>query len=192
MGPIEDVLSGGLRRRLLLFPIVAGLALGGAAPGFASTGRRATLAKRRPLAEARYRAGVDFYARGAYTEALVAFQDAVRLDPGDRAARAAANRVRSELGRHAATYSPGASVWRLRPEPPADRGEASVLAGLAQFVHFERTLGDSRNQQGAQQAMLGRVAQLLAERRMSRARGRPFAREKELHALARRLPAAQS
>lgn len=188
MKSIEDAVSGGLRRRRLIFPIVAGLILGAA--GVAAA-RRAPLAKRRPMAEARYRAGVDFYARGAYTEALVAFQDAVRLDPHDPAARAAANRVRSELGRHAPTYSPGSSVWRLQPDPPPERG-GGVLAGLAQFVHFERTLGDSRNEQGAQQAMLGRVAQLLAERRISRERGRPFARESELHALARRLPAAQS
>lgn len=192
MESIDDVLNGRLRRRLLFFPIVAGLMFGVAGAGLAAAGRGAAPAKRRPLAEARYRAGVDFYARGAYTEALVAFQDAVRLDPGDRASRAAANRVRLELGRHAGTYAPGSSVWRMQPESPADRDGGSLLAGLAQFVHFERTLGDSRNQQGAQQAMLGRVAQLLAERRILRTRGRPFARENELHALARRLPDAQS
>lgn len=56
------------------------------------------------LARRRYQAGVDLYAAGRYPEAMVAFQDAVRLNPQDRAAKLALARVRTEADRSSAAF----------------------------------------------------------------------------------------
>jgi hypothetical protein len=185
MGAIKDASRGELRRRLLPCPLVAGLIFLGVSSGFAEVKERPPGNGRESLAQARYTVGVDLYARGEFSQALVAFQDAVRLDPRDRSARAAVNRVQMELGRR---VQPGAPVWRTRPKEAESEGGGPLLEVLVGLLNFERAVGDPVNDQGAQQAKLGRIAQLLGERRVSRARGLSFAREEELHALSRRLP----
>ena len=135
-------------------------------------------------AEARYQAGVDDYSHGRYSEALVAFQDALTLDPNDRAARAAVDRLRAERIRP----EPAESAAAARRSPPlVAEFDELPLGRFRSLVEFERTLGDARNQQGEVLARQGRIAQLLAERRLSLARHRAFRKNAELHALSRRL-----
>lgn len=136
----------------------------------------------RSEADAFYQSGIDRYAAGRYAEALAAFDEALRRDPGDRAARIAANRVRAELAMEGTPRTGVVSV-RETQEPE----EATVLERVLQAVRFEVTVGDERERLGRAQAMQGRIAQLLAERRNARSRGLRFAKEAELHALSRRL-----
>jgi hypothetical protein len=176
------------RARPLLLAALTGVCLfeGGAA----SAGR---LASRKALhaaeAEVRYQAGVDCYADGRFSEALVAFQDALRLNPNDEAARAAVDRLRSEQARAAAQRPAAASHPALRRMGGEDD---SFVAKVERYLLFERTVGDARNQQGELLAKQGRIAQLLVERKVSRALRRAFEKDAELHALSRRLPVSMS
>ncbi len=135
-----------------------------------------------------YDAGVDQYAHGRFPQALASFREAVRLDPADRTARIAANRVREELamtateGREGGPQAPPAN-WSL---PPMERG-GSFLSVLAGLFSIERTVGDERNREGRLLAMRGRIAQLESEKEIARAYGRKFKKDAELHALSRRL-----
>lgn len=168
------------RRRLLLLSAAAALLLCGAGAGAA--GRAAGRPFRSERAESFYQEGVGRYARGAFPEALTAFEAALRLEPDNKRAKAAAARVRQEIsesGRPAAAPP-------VRPAPPED--EESFWDRLARFARLERTVGDARNRLGQVRAMQGRIAQLLNERRVARAQRRKFTKDAELHALARRLP----
>jgi len=135
-----------------------------------------------PEAERHYQAGMKFYVAGAKDRALASFRQALRLAPRDPSARAAVNRLEVEL------MSP------TRPEParPEELGEDPVEVFAAQvvgFVMFEETLGEARSKTGTLEAMQGRVAQLLAERKRAKSKGLAFAKERELRAMVRRLPA---
>lgn len=141
---------------------------------------------RRALVQARYRAGVELRARGRASEALVAFEDAVLLDPGDTTARTALRRLRAEISRRAATLPTASGERGPRSRAVAAEDAVSPAIGLMDLIRFERTVAELRDWRGEQRAMQGRIAQLLAERRVCRAQGRTFTRERELHALCRR------
>ncbi len=162
---------------------LAGLLLSLGAPAVAQSPPPERPAAERAAADASYQAGVDLYAEGRLSEALVLFESALRRDPGNGAARIAAERVRAELAMAGAPPH-GAPAPRLEGPAPL---EPSFLERLLGFVEFERTMGDARDREGQLRAMQGRIAQLLAERKISRNRGRAFAKERELHALSRRL-----
>lgn len=136
-------------------------------------------------AEARYQAGVDHYAGGRLPEALLAFEDALKLNPEDRAARAAVNRLRAERTR---TLSEAPVVSRAPPPASSPgRHSASLIGLLPLLFRFERAIGDAYEREGRLRAMQGRILQLLAERRVSARRRRRFDKDAELHALSRRL-----
>ena len=122
---------------------------------------------------------------GRFPQALAAFQAASRRDPGDRAARVAVSRVRSEM-RMTATERPAPVL------PPGNKGlppppDETILTRVERVVEFQDTVGDERERLGRIQAMQGRIEQLLAERKVAQFRHRAFAKNAELHALSRRL-----
>jgi tetratricopeptide (TPR) repeat protein len=172
-----------MERTLALAGLI--LFLGGAAR--AQDTARAREAAMPSAPETAYEAGVDQYARGRFSEALAAFEGVLRRDPRNRAARIAAERVRAEIAM-AATARPNAAAPRPPDAPwlePEDDGAFfSKVVGLA---HFERTVGEEREREGRLRAMQGRIAQLVVEKRVSRAQGRSFLKDAELHALSRRL-----
>lgn len=163
------------------FPVSAVLALALAAVPAVS---RANARARGDRAEAVFQEGVSAYASGRFDEARARFAEAARLDPGHRAARTSLARLDVEMrGRP----DPDAAVPAPLPRPPL-AGDRTLLEELAAFLAFEETIGGAASDLGAARAAQGRVAQLAAERRVARARGRPYPRDAELHALTRRLP----
>lgn len=166
--------------RLLLTGL---LVLAGAAASAKARAQRPAKSSRAE-ADFYYQNGVDQYASGRYPQALAAFREALRRDPGNRVARIAAERVRGEI---ALTASEKASARRAPGNRGAPPVEDTILQRVARVLAFERTLGDERERAGRLAAMQGRIAELLAERRISRARRRAFSKDAELHALSRRL-----
>lgn len=137
-------------------------------------------------AEAEYQAGVEFYSQGRFAQADAQFRRTLRLDPSHRSARLALERLRVERASFAAPQAA-----RAAPRPAVDaEPEDDPFDSARRLFFFEETLGNAREDAGRLQAMLGRVAQLRAERELCRARGRAFERDAELHALSRRLSAA--
>jgi tetratricopeptide (TPR) repeat protein len=136
----------------------------------------------RSEAERLYQAGVDLYAYGRFPQALAAFQEALRRDPENRATRVAIDRIRQELA-----MTP---IEKLAASPSEGQSYASVDDGL-RLTLIERlfvwAIADERDRSGRLQAMQGRIAQLLAEKKVTRALRRPFRKDAELHALSRRL-----
>lgn len=151
---------------------------------FGGTASAAASSKRvgrspRAQAELLYQKGLERYAAGRFPEALLAFQEALRRDPESRAARVAAERVRAELAMAGAARE----VVAEAPEPE----EEPLFERIVRFVEFEDTLGDEREVVGRVKAIQGRIAQLLAEKRLAKACRRRFSKDRELHALSRRL-----
>ena len=162
-----------------LFLVLAAVAAAGMRPPRASRGRRAE-------SDFFYQAGVDQYARGRFTEALADFKEALRRDPGNDAARIAANRVREErmmLAAEGASRAPPPAVSRALPQEE----DGTFLSSVLRLLAFAQTVVDEKEREGRLRAMQGRIAQLLAERKISRALGRSFTKDAELHALSRRL-----
>lgn len=145
---------------------------------------RAARAAACPDCRREYHRGVALYSQGRLAQALAVFRDVEAREPGDRPARLAARRVAREL----------ASVRRAPRLPPAARPAQSqsalddLLLRAAAWFDFDRLVGDRLSGAGALAAACGRVRQLLAERRLALSRHRPFARERELRAMIRRLP----
>lgn len=153
----------------------------------AATRSGRTAKARRAEAGVYYQAGIDHYAAGRFPQALGAFQEALRRDPGSRAARLAASRVREEMAMTAAQSPAAARPAGDRRPRPSEREDLGLFSRVARVFAFERTVGDERESSGRAQAMQGRIAQLLAERKVARARRRAFGKDAELHALSRRL-----
>ncbi|HEX4047555.1 MAG TPA: tetratricopeptide repeat protein [Elusimicrobiota bacterium] len=167
--------------------LAALLLLAPAAGAFAAPRPQRIARARRAQSELFYQAGVTQYAYGRFPQALASFQEALRRDPNDRAARIALTRVRAEIRMTAKERRPSAApAPAARPSPALESGD-SPLPVFARCLFFERTLGDERDREGRLQAVRGRIAQLLSERRLARARGRAFSKDAELHALSRRL-----
>jgi tetratricopeptide (TPR) repeat protein len=151
--------------------------------GAAAKPRSRETSDRRAEADAFYQAGTDYYAHGGFPQALSAFQEALRRDPDDRAARLAIDRVRQEIAMTASATPPRPSASRSIPQT---EDEDPLLSSLVRFFAVE-TIGDERDQEGAIEARQGRIAQLLIERKVSRSLRRTFSKDAELHALSRRL-----
>lgn len=136
------------------------------------------------------RDGAELYAEGRPEESLSAYRRALTRDPSNRTARAAVRRIEAELARNRAARIKAVRTHALAVTDPTLRW----LGQLASFIHFDRSLGNLRSRLGTQSAMQGRVTQLLAEKRVARARRKtlPKAKELELRALVRRLPAASA
>lgn len=173
------------RWRATMAMLAASMLLGGG-----SAGARTAGSGRAARAEAVFEEGVRQYSSGRFDLAQVAFQEALVLDPGHRVARVSLERIRiehpfRELPAEAPRRSP-----RSSPQALAHDASDSPFASAERMFFFERTLGDARSDLGRLQSMLGRIAQLQAERRYARSRGRRFARRAELLELSRRLPSA--
>lgn len=140
-------------------------------------------------AEALYQAGVQAYADGRRDTAAIDFRAALRLAPAHRAARKGLQRLRAEQARRAEAAPAAPAAGSPRAALPPYEG---VFPALTRFCYFERVLGDAAAETGRVEASLGRIAQLQAERRLCRARGRPFGRARELRALSRRLCAVSA
>lgn len=139
-------------------------------------------------AESFYQSGVDLYARGRFAKARLEFEEAVRRDPRHRAARVALERLRVEHSYATKAAPSPAPAPRLSAAGLRAEAWAAPFAALRRVLFFERTVGDAREALGRLEALQGLLSQLETERRVCRARGRAFAREAELRALARRLP----
>lgn len=126
----------------------------------------------------------ELYAEGHVKEALAAYRRRLARNPDDRTAQLAVARIQAELARRHAQALP-------RTPRRAAEEEKTWLSRAAAWVHFDRTLGGLLFRLGTQEAMRGRVEQLLAEQRTAKAKRRMFHRDKELElrALVRRLPA---
>lgn len=144
-----------------------------------------------PEAERHYRAGVGFYAEGRRLEALDAFRKALRIEPDNGTVRAAVDRVRLELSR---PVDPAPTLSLAQTGEPASLEEWIddwLLVLAPRYIRFEKTLGDAWTGQGTRDAMGGRVAQLMAERRLALVRNRTFLKDPELRALVRRWPVVE-
>jgi hypothetical protein len=131
-----------------------------------------------------YQRGMDLYAAGKTPQALGAFRVALRRHPEDQAAQTAVRRLEVELA-----YKPTATHAGDNYSAEPSWLDEFVLADMPWLINFNQSLGDSMSASGTLIACNGRVAQLLAERRLAMAQERPFLKEKELRALVRRLPA---
>lgn len=139
-------------------------------------------------AERRYEIGVGLYAGGRPAAALAEFKASLNLRPNHAATRAAVLRLESET----AAIPPPAAASRPSTDDPTRRGEALdrlFLVSIPRWINFDKTVGDALSRVGTVAALNGRVAQLLAERRLALARKRPFPKDKQLRALLRRVPA---
>lgn len=154
------------------------------AAGAGATPTRTSHPKRHKTAESDdyYQKGLNLYAAGKTPQALGAFRVALRRHPEDQSAQAAVQRLEVELA-----YAPVASSAKASVEPSWI--DDFVLADMPWLINFNDSIGDSVNASGALNACNGRVAQLLAERKIALAQERPFGKERELRALVRRLPA---
>jgi thioredoxin-like negative regulator of GroEL len=158
---------------LLVISVIFGAVAG--AKGLPRRGSKAGRAE----SEILYEKGMQRYAAGRFPEALQAFREALGRDPDSRAARVAVDRVRSEMAMMGASQTAAAG--------PGTAGDPTLLERVARYVEFADTVGDERELLGRAQALMGRISQLMAEKRLARARHRPFAKDRELHALSRRL-----
>lgn len=131
-----------------------------------------------------YRQGVERYAQGRLTEAFALFSDAQRLDPGNKAYRSAADRVRAEIMTAAASAQKRTPA---APRPVEREDDDSILSDVLRFAGLSDEFADNADREGRSRAAQGKIAQLLAERRIASARGRQFGKDAELHALSRRL-----
>lgn len=131
-----------------------------------------------------YQTGLTRYAHGDRTGALASFREALRRNPADRQSIAAVRRLESEL----APRAPPALAAKAAADMP--RLERLVLVELPRWYHFGRTIGDCVSAVGTVEAANARVGQLLVERRLARARKRPFRNERALRELLRRVPLA--
>jgi len=150
----------------------------------AALDRRPSRVSLSPEAERHYQAGMQFYVAGSKDQALSSFRQALRLSPQDPSARAAVNRLEVEL-----MSPPPTRPEQARPDELGEDPVEVFAAQVVDFVRFEETLGDARSKTGTLEAMQGRVAQLLAERKRAKSKGLAFAKERELRAMVRRLPA---
>ena len=130
-----------------------------------------------------YQNGMTLYAAGRFPEALAAFQEALRRDPDSRAACVAVSRVRAEMSMSATERTSAVRTSALGQPPP----DNTIFERLGRVVDFANEVGDERERLGRARALQGRIAQLLAERRIARVRRRRFAKDAELHALSRQL-----
>ncbi|OFX11209.1 MAG: hypothetical protein A2516_00065 [Alphaproteobacteria bacterium RIFOXYD12_FULL_60_8] len=112
----------------------------------------------------------------------------MRLDPKDLSARAAIQRIALEAAQSGSTLSSPAQPHRSALASLEEKTDDFLLRQVPRYFRFERTVGDARANQGTLQAMQGRVAQLMSERRLALAQRSAFAKEQELRALVRRLP----
>lgn len=133
-----------------------------------------------------YQEGIDDYARGDIYAAMASIRAALDRDPENRSALAAVRRLEYEAAARRAS--------RLSEIPenaaPAGAIERFFLASLPRWFNFERTLGDGLRDAGTLDALNARVVQLLGERKVALAQGRPFNNERRLRELIRRAPAA--
>jgi TolA-binding protein len=162
-------------------PLLSGVLILLAAGASAGSSSRPGARGARERADALYQSGVDLYAAGRFPEALASFRDALRADPSDRDARLAANRVVEEM-----TMTTSAPPKTPPLRSPSNDGGGS-LSRLERFFAFDWALAEEREREGRLRAMQGRIAQLLAEKHLSRGRRRAFLKDAELHALSRRL-----
>lgn len=134
-------------------------------------------------AERQYQKGVSAYAQGHHALALSAFRESLRLDPRNLSARAAVQRIALEA-------SQPDSARSTTPSAPGSEGALDdfLLRQVPRYFRFERTVGDARADQGTLDAMQGRVAQLMGERRLALSHRGVFVKDRELRALVRRLP----
>jgi hypothetical protein len=168
----------------LAWALAASLLISGAALAHGAPRPRA--AEGRSAADAVYQKGVQLYAQGRFPEALVLFVRAQRLDPSNRAARVAADRVRTEI---AMSASAGARTAPPIPgySPLETEDDESFLSDVVRFVNFDEAVGEDCDREGRARAMQGKIAQLLAEKKVALSLGRSFSKDAELHALSRRL-----
>ena len=171
----------GKRCVVFLLAVVTVLALW---PGGARASPGVTPRAKRPAKL--YQKGAQAYAQGDLNGALAAYEELQRADPGDRTAALSIGRIKMELAARQAT--PARAVPAAAAHRQADDLDDIILQDLAVWFNFERTLGDVRSDLGTLQARNGKVAQLMAERRLAISRDRGFPKERELRALIRRLP----
>lgn len=158
------------------------------ASGYGASAPESSSRERSPAAERRYREGVKFYSDGSKSQALACFKEALSLAPRDPAVGSAVRRVEIELAQSIVAAPPPAAGRVRGPKDGEERFSDHLLEELPRRLRFERTLGDAWSAQGTLEAMQGRVAQLLSERKVARARGQAYAKEHELRAIVRRLP----
>lgn len=151
---------------------------------------RGVPSERRARADAAFETGVQQFSSGQFDLARESFQEALRLDPDDRVARVSLERIRVEHPLWELSVPPRRISLRESPQALAREAEESPFAAAERAFFFEKTLGDARSDLGRLESMLGRIAQLEAERRVARSHGRRFARLAELLELSRRLPGA--
>ena len=146
---------------------VAGLILLIDAAASAGMRQRRTASVPNAQADSFYQTGVDQYAEGRFPQALAAFQEAVRRDPRNHAARIAVSRVHEEIAMAVSEKSPSASS-QLSASQTLAKTEVndSFLSSIAPYFAIEQTVGDERDHEGQILAMQGRIAQLLIEKKV--------------------------
>jgi len=127
-----------------------------------------------------YQKGAQLYAQGDLRGALAAYRDLLQASPGNRTALLSIARIEMELTNQR-------QAPRAAPHPESSGFDDFILNDLAQWVQFDRSLGDAQDKLGTMAARNGELKQLLAERRVAFNEDRKFLKERELRALVRRL-----